>query len=184
MREICKSGSEGGAGQTNVPFLPLSGDVPRVSAIGGLGKLQFRIVGDSPLQACGIADQPTGRNRRAARVGIGAGERHRARSLLGEISRSGDRVVHRKAARAIQDEGGIVGNIPDAECARGRAIADLEGARGNNCFAIVGVRPGKDQRSIGAPSKPAGAGDRPAPLHATGPHRSRAKGCLVLCPRA
>ena len=24
MREICKSGSEGGAGQTNVPFLPLS----------------------------------------------------------------------------------------------------------------------------------------------------------------
>ena len=25
MREICKSGSEGGAGQTNVPFLPLSG---------------------------------------------------------------------------------------------------------------------------------------------------------------
>ena len=23
MREICKSGSEGGAGQTNVPFLPL-----------------------------------------------------------------------------------------------------------------------------------------------------------------
>jgi hypothetical protein len=25
MREIRKSGSEGGAGQTNVPFLPLSG---------------------------------------------------------------------------------------------------------------------------------------------------------------
>jgi hypothetical protein len=24
MREICKSGSEGGAGQNNVPFLPLS----------------------------------------------------------------------------------------------------------------------------------------------------------------
>jgi hypothetical protein len=24
MREICKSGSEGGAGQTNVSFLPLS----------------------------------------------------------------------------------------------------------------------------------------------------------------
>ncbi len=26
MREIRKSGSEGGAGQTNVPFLPLSGE--------------------------------------------------------------------------------------------------------------------------------------------------------------
>jgi len=27
MREIRKSGSEGGAGQTNVPFLPLSGNI-------------------------------------------------------------------------------------------------------------------------------------------------------------
>ena len=37
MREIRQSGSEGGAGQTNVPFLPLSkfGSLPRESVILG-----------------------------------------------------------------------------------------------------------------------------------------------------
>jgi hypothetical protein len=33
MREICKSGSEGGAGQTNVPFLPLSGEGKKIPAV-------------------------------------------------------------------------------------------------------------------------------------------------------
>ena len=33
MREICKSGSEGGAGKTNVPFLPLSGEFKSIQLL-------------------------------------------------------------------------------------------------------------------------------------------------------
>ena len=40
MREIRKSGSEGGAGQTNVPFLPLSGAVMQHLVAGFISKLR------------------------------------------------------------------------------------------------------------------------------------------------
>ena len=46
MREICKSGSEGGAGQTNVPFLPLSRDHARKAR-----HLKFRLQLARPRQA-------------------------------------------------------------------------------------------------------------------------------------
>jgi hypothetical protein len=53
MREIRQSGSEGGAVQTNAPFLPLSGDTFIGEPESKAKVLQGFLDPGSPLEACG-----------------------------------------------------------------------------------------------------------------------------------
>ena len=100
--------------------------------------------------AAGDGDEP--------RDGIVASEDESPRAELGEGAVAGDQTREGDIVAVIENEGGIIKDRA-ADAAGGSAIADLEGALGDDGAAGVGVGGSEDERAETGQGESAGAGD-------------------------
>ena len=106
-------------------------DVERAGAAGT--DQRGRAVGDN---APGIDLQRSRADCRAARVGVGSGEYHRARAGFAQRTRAADHIGQGQAVGAVDGKRGVIGDV-----ARHRAgVVQLERARADRRAAGVGVR--------------------------------------------
>ena len=142
-----KAGAENGEG--------LGADSDAAAQFEGRTVGHGRAAGDA-AEGGRVADgQEAGVDGGRARVGAGAGQHDRAGTTEGQAAGARDGVVGGVGARAVDDERGVVDDRADAEGARRRARADLEGAAGDGedageaveAFEDEGVRGGLAERA-------------------------------------
>ena len=130
----------------------------RVAAVEHQRAVVDDVAGDAAGGAA-VADlQRAGADRRAAGVGVGAGEDRGAGPDLGERAGAADHAGIGQRVAAVEHQRGVVDDVAD-DTAGGAAVADLQRPRADRRAAGIGVGAGEDRGSGPGLGERAGAAD-------------------------
>ena len=132
----------------------------RIAAVDRQGRVVHHIAGDAARRAARADLQRAGVDRRAAGVGIGAGQDRRAAALLDNVTRSTDHPGHRDGVAAVERHRGVVDDIT-CNASGSSARTQLKHAGVDGCAAGVGVGASQRRRALADVCYRAAAADHP-----------------------